>query len=61
MTCSDRAFAIFCETWGEWKCSKKHQIVHRLDAEDCNSYKLSRGSQQECHCKSCMERRGEKE
>ena len=46
--CKTCKFAIFDETWGEYKCSKyKHYIYNLEEYADCGSYKEKRGKKDE--------------
>lgn len=37
--CSNCKYAVFDETWGEWKCSKKMRYVLLSEQKGCKHFK----------------------
>ena len=64
-SCMDCKNSIFCNTFGEFKCTVKQRRIYEPenDARDCPDFeKERRGKNEEepkCHCKHCMSRSGE--
>ena len=55
--CENCARSIFCESWGEYKCTLKHIRVR--GNEECVEYKSGKGKvKKPCQCKTCLEMRG---
>lgn len=54
--CKDCAYSIFCETWGEYKCTKREIMVPDPE-KGCSGYKFAADKKDaECHCEECEER-----
>lgn len=46
--------AVFCETWGEYKClKKKRHISLLLSGCYCGEYEKGTCDISECHCEAC--------
>ena len=60
--CEDCANAIYCQSWGEFKCEVK-QARLRKKVRVCKSYKKKDANAEEkkCHCLICMARENESE
>lgn len=56
LTCNN---GIWCDTWAEWKCTKKQKRVYdQNERVDCTDYdKRSRGAvAAQCQCEDCLKR-----
>lgn len=55
--CKHCKYAIFCPTWGEYKCTK-HEIWKTRPDEICSEYaELGKNDEEKvCRCKDCEER-----
>lgn len=58
MLCEKCKNAIYCESWGQYKCRKRHIYIYgNKDRNDlCDSFALGEPGK-ECRCKTCEERR----
>lgn len=50
--------AVFCETWGEWKCVPKKRRVYDIDLGLCTLYKEGE-PKMTCGCETCQGREKE--
>lgn len=57
--CADCENAIFCESWGEYKCAVKE--MHMRDIIMCDQYKKGKDVPKKCRCETCQEREGDEE
>ena len=58
ITCKDCRSGVFCPSWGEYKCTKKHRVIHDPVMLDCSDYeKNTSGVELECRCEICESRR----
>lgn len=39
INCSNCKYAVFDETWGEWKCSKKMRYILLSEQKGCKHFK----------------------
>lgn len=55
-SCKTCKYAIFCPTWGDYKCTERKRRMKDPDAdgEACGLYVQGEPSQ-ECHCDDCEE------
>lgn len=54
--CENCESAIFCDTWGEYKCLKKLRRVRDGEADNCADYKKRKDEMPDCQCEDCMNR-----
>lgn len=58
--CESCKHAIFCPTWGQWKCVKYAEWQYDVDLMiDCTDYEEEKPevvAAKPCHCETCMER-----
>lgn len=53
--CTNCKNAIFCEAWGEYKCTLfEKRIYNAGDKTPCQHYKTGNPLSKECHCEDCM-------
>ena len=57
VTCSKCTYGIFCDTWGEWKCTKSYKQISDPVMLDCKEFKKRTGPMPDCQCETCMARR----
>ena len=57
ITCKSCEHAIYCPSWGEYRCVKKmKRIMDPVDL-DCETFeKRKPGRVKPCNCNTCMER-----
>lgn len=56
--CTTCSSAIFCESWGEYKCKERKEWIHDTDeGAYCGLYSKGTPST-DCHCELCMEKGG---
>lgn len=53
--CKDNcAYAIFCPSFGEYKCTLKQRRIYE-NKETCNDYaKKTDDKERKCHCLTCV-------
>lgn len=52
MTC---AYAIFCPSWGEYKCEVKQHRIPVWRGNKCTHYKQkTKDDERKCHCMTCV-------
>ena len=54
--CKECANAIFCKSWGEYKCKKLFMRLKKF-VRGCPNY-IKGTPSTECHCKTCEEKQG---
>lgn len=63
ISCTDCIHAVFCSSWGEYKCLVKERRIYEPEneARRCKDYKKApkKSSEDEpkCQCKTCITRR----
>ena len=66
-SCMDCENAIWCETWGEFKCTAKVRRIYEPEneARGCEDFKKEHHSKYfekpKCQCETCLSRSGEEE
>lgn len=56
--CTTCLNAIFCESWGEYKCKERKEWIHDTDeGAYCGLYSKGAPST-DCRCEICMEKGG---
>lgn len=57
ITCSTCEHAVYCRSWGEYKCKYKSRKIYDPNRLDCKDYKKKKpGPLPKCNCKTCLER-----
>jgi len=53
--CKECEHAIFCETFGEYKCKARNMTIYNLEAyKDCEFFKTTKTVNMKCRCKNCQ-------
>lgn len=57
INCKECKHSIFCETFGEYKCTKYARRIYYPERTECNDYDKFYGEKKEpCRCRSCLSR-----
>lgn len=51
--CTTCENSTFCESWGEWKCLKKHCRIYGPNRAGCGFYKPRTKEMSKCQCGTC--------
>lgn len=54
-TCKDCEHSIFCDSWGEWKCTKYSIKVYSV-LTSCPGFEKRTTKMKPCHCEACLEK-----
>ena len=54
--CTVCSNAIFCESWGEYKCKERKERISDTDEGACCGLYSKGTPSTDCHCETCEER-----
>ena len=54
--CTTCSKAIFCESWGEYKCKERKEWIADTDEGVCCGLYSKGTPSTDCHCETCEER-----
>lgn len=56
--CVNCKHALFCLSWGDYKCTKRSFRIRDAETTSCDLFELSKTNMEDrkCHCEACSER-----